>query len=166
MIPVLKDFFKKHPLISPRTFLGDAAFDSIEIYKYLLQEAPFETAYIPLKNKLKMKGVDYIVNEEGIPCCPHDISLSMKREGSKSHLRCGLPTMRFVCPKMKWEYRKDMGNSKRVCHCDNPCTSSSCGRMPYVYPEQNLRAYPGTARGTDEWDSTYKIRVNVEKFIN
>ena len=166
LIPVLKDFFKKHPLINPKTFLGDAAFDSIEIYKYLLQETSFERAYIPLKNKLKIEGVDYSVNEEGIPCCPNDPSLLMKREGSKSHLRCGLPTMKFVCPKMKWEYNKTTKKSKRVCHCENPCTSSSCGRMIYVYPEQNLRAYPGTIRGTEEWDSTYKIRVNVEKSIN
>ena len=165
-IPVLKDFFEKHPLINPRTFLGDAAFDSIEIYKYLLQETSVEKAYIPLKTKLKIEGVDYSVNEEGIPCCPHDPSLVMKREGSKSHLRCGLPTMKFVCPKMKWEYNKNTGKSKRVCHCENPCTESSCGRMIYIYPEKNLRAYPGTVRGTEEWDSTYKIRANVEKSIN
>ena len=38
--------------------------------------------------------------------------------------------------------------------------------MIYIYPEQNLRAYPGTIRGTEEWDSTYKIRVNVEKAIH
>ena len=38
--------------------------------------------------------------------------------------------------------------------------------MIYIYPEQNLRAYPGTVRGTDKWDSTYKVRVNVEKSIN
>jgi len=49
LIPTLKDFFQKHPLINPKTFLGDAAFDSIEIYKYLLQETSFEKAYIPLK---------------------------------------------------------------------------------------------------------------------
>ena len=79
LIPVLKDFFKKHPLINPKTFLGDAAFDSIEIYKYLLQETSFEKAYIPLRNKLKIEGVNYSVNEEGIP------------------------TMKFVCPKMKWD---------------------------------------------------------------
>lgn len=166
LIPVLKDFFRKHPLINPKTFLGDAAFDTTLIYKYLLQETSFEKAYIPLKNKLKIEGADYAVNEEGVPCCPHDPSLLMKREGSKSHLRCGLPTMKFVCPKMKWEYNKTTKKSKRVCHCDNPCTSSSCGRMIYVYPEQNLRAYPGTIRGTEEWDNTYTIRVNVEKSIN
>ena len=49
---------------------------------------------------------------------------------------------------------------------DNPCTTSSCGRMIYIYPEKNLRAYPGCVRDTEEWDSTYKIRVNVEKAIN
>lgn len=30
LLPVLKEFFKKHPFIHPKTFLGDAAFDSIE----------------------------------------------------------------------------------------------------------------------------------------
>ncbi len=35
LIPVLKDFFQKHPLINSKIFLGDAAFDFIEIYKYL-----------------------------------------------------------------------------------------------------------------------------------
>ena len=38
--------------------------------------------------------------------------------------------------------------------------------MFYIYPEKNLRAYPGVLRGTDEWANTYKIRVNVEKSIN
>jgi hypothetical protein len=38
--------------------------------------------------------------------------------------------------------------------------------MIYIYPEKNLRAYPGTARGTEAWHATYKIRANVEKSIN
>lgn len=103
LVPTLEDFFQKHPLINPKTFLGDAAFDSIGIYKYLLQETSFEKAYIPLKNKLKAEEIDYTVNDDGIPCCLQDASLPIKREGSKSHLRCDLPTMKFVCPKMKWE---------------------------------------------------------------
>ena len=74
--------------------------------------------------------------------------------------------MKFVCPKMKWEYNKTDKTKRRVCHCDNPCTTSSCGRMIYVYPEKNLRAYPGVERGAEEWEETYKIRVNVEKSIN
>lgn len=166
LIPTFKDFFRKHPLINPKTFLGDAAFDSIEIYKYLLQEASFEQAYIPLNGRISLPESDCPRNKDGVPCCPKDPSLPMRREGSKSHLRCGLPTMKFVCPKMKWKWDRATKKSKRICHCDHPCTTSSCGRMIYIYPEQNLRAYPGTVRGTDKWDSTYKIRVNVEKSIN
>ena len=166
LLPVLIDFFRKHPLIVPKTFLGDAAFDSIKIYKSLFEEIGFQKAFIPLKTKLSIEGVDYTVNENGIPCCPHDPSLQMKREGSKSHLRSKLPTMKFVCPKMKWMYDKDTQKSFRKCHCENPCTTSSCGRMIYIYPEKNLRAYPGVERGSQEWKDTYKIRVNVEKSIN
>ena len=38
--------------------------------------------------------------------------------------------------------------------------------MFYVYPEKDLRAYPGTIRGTNEWEETYKIRSVVEQSIN
>ena len=161
-----KDFLKNHPLINPKTFLGDAAFDAINIYKSLFEEIGFQKAFIPLKTKLSVEGTDYTVNENGIPCCPHDPSLPMRREGSRSHLRSKLPTMKFVCPKMKWKYNPADKSKHRVCHCDNPCTSSSCGRMIYIYPEKNLRAYPGVERGSQEWEDTYKIRVNVEKSIN
>ncbi len=166
LIPTLKDFKERHPLINPKIFLGNAAFDTIEIYKSLFEDFKFQKAFIPLKVKLSLDNVDYTFNENGIPCCPHDSSLPMKREGSKSHLKSNLLTMKFVCPKMKWEYNREDKSKRRVCHCDNPCTTSSCGRMIYVYPEKNLRAYPGVERGSQEWDDTYKIRVNVEKSIN
>jgi transposase len=166
LIPVLKDFFDKHPLINPKTFLGDAAFDSIQIYRDLLLDLKFDKACVPLKTKLTLENADCPLNEDGIPCCPRDSSLPMKREGSKSHLRSGIPSMKFVCPKIKWIYDKETKKSKRVTLCENPCTNSSCGRMFYIYPEKNLRAYPGTTRGTQEWDTTYKIRVAVEKSIN
>ena len=166
LLPVLIDFFQKHPLINPKTFLGDAAFDTIEIYKALLDDLGFEKAFIPLRTKLSMEENGYTFNENGVPCCPHDSTLPMKREGSKSHLRSKLPSMKFVCPKMKWEYNRETKTKRRVCRCENPCTTSSCGRMIYIYPEKNLRAYPGVERGSVEWDETYKIRVNVEKSIN
>jgi len=30
------------------------------------------------------------------------LTLPMKTEGNTSHLRCGIKTFKFVCPKMKW----------------------------------------------------------------
>lgn len=156
----------RHPLIRPKVFLGDAAFDSIEIYKSMLEDLNFRKAFIPLKVKLTMDAVDYSFNENGIPYCLHDSTLPMKREGSRSHLKSGIPSMKFVCSKMKWEYNREDKSKRRVCHCDNLCTTSSCDRMIYVYPEKYLRAYPGVERGSEEWNETYKIRVNVEKTIN
>ena len=73
-----------------------------------------------------------------------------------SLLKSKISTMKFVCPQMKLEYNKADKTNRRVCHCDNPCTTSSCGRMIYVYPEKNLRAYPGVERGSAEWEETYK----------
>ena len=171
LIPTLKDFFKIHPLINPKTFLGDAAFDSVQLYKDLLtgdtfgEDRHFRKAYIPLNGRASLETKDYAINENGIPCCPNNPSLPMKPESSKSHLRCGLTTFKFVCPKMKF-VKCDDGKYHRVTSCEKPCTDSRCGRMVYVYPEKDLRAYPGAVRGTQEWDDTYKIRSAVERSIN
>lgn len=170
LIPTLKDFFKMHPLINPKVFLGDAAFDSAALYKELLSgdtfgdNRHFSIAYIPLNSRAHLENVDYTINEEGIPCCPYDSSLTMKYEGT-SKLRSGVKRYKFVCPKIKWTYDKTTGKRCRECHCHAPCTSSKSGRMIYIYPEKDLRAYPGTLRGTEEWDNTYKIRTVVERDI-
>lgn len=164
LIPTLIDFFKKHPLINPKYFLGDSAFDTVGIYKSLLQELHFEKAFIPLNQRSALENKDYEVNEDGIPCCPHEPSLLMKYEGT-SKLNSGVTRYKFVCPKIRWR-KKDNGKYHRICLCDNPCTNSTSGRMIHLYPEKDLRAYPGTLRGTDEWDSTYKVRAVVEKSIN
>ena len=80
-------------MINPKTFLGDAAFDAVELYKNLLtgdtfgKETHFQKAYIPLNSRAGLENLDYAVNENGSPCYPLDSSLSMKPEGSKSNLR-------------------------------------------------------------------------------
>ena len=155
-----KDFLNTHPDI-----VVEKKPDSPDEDKSLFEDIGFHKAFIPLRVKLSMEGTDYTVNENGIPCCPHDSTLPMKREGSKSHLRSKLPTMKFVCPKMKWMRDKQTGKTYRKCHCDNPCTTSSCERMIYIYPEKNLRAYPGVKRGSRESHSLLPYLLRI-KFIN
>lgn len=92
-------------------------------------------------------------------------TLPMKYE-CISKLRSGVPRYKFVCPKMIWDYNPKTKRAHRKCICDNPCTDSKCGRMIYIDPEKNLRAYQDTLRGTPEWDLTYKIRTTVERSIN
>ena len=52
LLPTLKDFKTRHPSIKPSIFLGDAAFDTIEIYKSLFEDFNFPKAFIPLKVKI------------------------------------------------------------------------------------------------------------------
>lgn len=67
---------------------------------------------------------------------------------------------KWCCPKYKFV------NRKRICTCENPCTSSQIGRVVFTYPDKNFRLYPGTLRGTEEWNRLYKIRNVVEQSIN
>ena len=109
LIPTLKDFFLAHPLINPKTFLGDTAFDSAGLYKALLSGDTFGIdeegngihfgkAFIPLNSRAHLENKDYTVNDNGIPCCPSDGSLEMIYEGT-SKLRSGVTRYKFVCPK-------------------------------------------------------------------
>lgn len=170
LIPTLTDFFKKHPLINPKTFLGDSAFDSAAIYRDLLtgetfgENRRFQKAYIPLNQRSGLENADYSINENGVPCCPNNPKLPMIPE-NMSKRRNGITRFKFVCPKMKWT-KDDNGKYRRVTLCDNPCTPSLSGRMVYVYPEKDLRACPGTVRGTNEWNDNYKIRCVAEQTIN
>lgn len=171
LIPTLRDFFSKHPLINPKTFLGDAAFDSCQLYNELLtgstlgEDKHFSKAYIPLNSRSGITNPDCKINGNGIPCCPKDSSLPMKPEGS-SKRKNGLTRYKFVCPKIKYVYDKTTRKTHRKCMCDSPCTTSPSGRMVHIYPEKDLRAYPGVLRGTEEWNNTYKIRTAVERDIN
>ena len=70
LLPTLKDFKTRHPGIKSSIFLGDAAFDTIEIYKSLFEDFNFTKAFIPLKVKLSMDSVKYTINENGIPFLP------------------------------------------------------------------------------------------------
>ena len=155
LIPTLKEFFSKHPLINPKIFLGDAAFDTARLYKVLLtgdtfgDDKHFSKAYIPLSARSGLENPDYIINENGIPCCPNDPSPPIKYECT-SKLRSGVVRFKFVCPKMTWAYDKSTPKAQRQCCCENPCTTSRCGRMAYVYPKKDLRAYPGAIQGTKE----------------
>lgn len=169
LLPVLGDFFETHPGIKPQTFLGDAAFDAVHIYQGLLsadafgENKCFDKAYIPLNARGNFKSDDYTINADGIPCCPKDKALTMRPEGT-SKLRGNVKRFKFVCPKMRWVKCND-GKYRRRTHCKDPCTTSRCGRMIYVYPEKDLRTCPGVIRGTDDWNRNYKDRCAVERTI-
>ena len=162
--PMLTDFYSLHPSFKHNDFLGDAAFDAIGSYEFLLQKdsngnSLFNRAFIPLNSRASSDKADVPINDDGIPVCPFDNSLKLKSNGS-CKLKSQHTRHKWTCPKTK------RVGTKLICTCDNPCTTSKYGRVTYTYPDDNLRLYPGTLRGTNEWSKVYKIRVVVEKAIN
>ncbi len=157
--PILTDYLSAHPSFHPHTFLGDASFDSADIYGFLLKDSGFSRALIPYnpRNESPLTKVGY--NEYGYPTCPNDASLAMKycgttkEKGRSDHIK-------WCCPKVH------MVKGQWVCDCENPCSTAKKGRTSYTYEHMELRLFPGIQRDSQEWNSLYKIRMVVERAIN
>jgi hypothetical protein len=158
--PVLTDFFDAHPhfVRTYHTFIGDSAFDKYDTYSMLRHDFHFPRMCIPLNPRNSSSAhTDFDVN--GTPLCPLDNTpfTFLGVSGGKNRSK----RLKFVCHKSV----SLKGSSKRVCICDNPCTSSPYGRCVYTYPDKNLRLYPGITRGTEHWDNLYHHRTLVERSI-
>ena len=168
--PVLSDFFEAHPHFSYKTFLGDASFDSYDIYKMLRFDFNFDRMVIPL-NFRNSSSAHTDFDEFGIPVCPIDktpFSFAGSCRGKNRSER-----FKFVC------HKSVPVTKQKACICDTPCTDSAYGRCVYIYPHKNLRLYPGIPRGSEHWDNLrrelvsrdprktylYKHRVLVERTI-
>ncbi len=122
-------------------------------------QALFKKAFIPLNSRATSDKPNCPINDDGIPVCPNDHSLTMLH-GGICHEVGRADRIKWRCPKT------NIVNGNWICSCENPCTDAKHGRTAYTTPSKNLRLYPGTIRGTEEWDKIYKIRCNVEQTIN
>lgn len=157
--PVLSDFFSAHPDFHPNTFLGDAAFDSADIYGFLKNEFGYQKVLLPYnpRNESSLKKVGY--NEYGYPTCPNDPLLAMKY--------CGITKEEGRSDRIKWRCPKvHMKNGHWICECEHPCSTAKKGRTTYTYENMDFRMFPGIQRNTPEWDALYKIRTSIERAIN
>jgi len=161
--PVLLDFRKAHPDFRYSTFAADAAFDSYDNYRFLLKEYGFEKAVIPLnpRNSSNSDAKDF--NENGTPLCPLDQTPFLFHSisgGTHRSLR-----LKYICPKTK-TLRLKSGGATRRCVCETPCSNSKYGKCIYVYPDKNLRLYPGLSRDDPAFETIYKQRAAVERSIS
>lgn len=161
LLPVLRDFQSAHPTLHYSTFMGDAAFDSYNLYGALLGEHGFSRAIIPTNPRNSAAAPSVDLNEHGIPLCPVDKS-PLQYMGVCDGINRS-KRIKFLCPKSQ-PIRSPHGRTW-VCRCEHPCSPSTYGRCVYIYPDADKRLYPGILRGSPEWDVLYSRRVTVERSI-
>ena len=162
--PVLTDFFKKHNLFQYSTFLGDAAFDSYDIYSMLKNDFKFKRVCIPLNptaylsiQEIQKLPIHFLISLEirFVLLTVTQFTYLGKSGGKNRSLR-----FKWVC------HNSIPKGNTRVCICENPCTDSSYGKSAYTYPDKNFRDCPGIPRNTEHWNNLYKHRVLIERTIN
>ena len=161
LLPVLRDFRDAHLALHDATFLGDAAFDSYELYSALLGEYGFQRAVIPINPRGASKARPADLNEHGIPLCPRDGSPLVFHSVCRGKNRS--MRLKFICPKA--ERIKSPNGVTWRCRCDQPCSTSTYGRCVYLYPDADKRLYPGILRDSILWRRLYNQRVSVERSI-
>jgi len=161
LLPVLRDFRAAHPSLEYSTFMGDSSFDSYDLYAALLGKYGFSRAVIPMNPRNSAGKSNNEYDESGIPLCPAD------KTPLRFHSVCGgknrSKRIKFICPKSQTV--QTLRGVTWKCRCENPCSPSAYGRSVYIYPDANIRLYPGIIRDTPEWDALYTRRVEVERSI-
>jgi len=161
--PVLWDFRAAHPSLRYGTFSGDAAFDTYDNYRFLLKDYGFDRVVVPINPRNSAAHDNKKFNENGTPLCPLDgtpFLFHSKSGGKKRSAR-----LKYICPKTETLRLKSRGSTRR-CFCETPCSNSKYGNCVYVYPQKNLRLYPGLSRDSDDFVALLNRRTAVERSIN
>jgi len=161
--PVLTDFQNTHPNLHYGTFSGDAAFDSYDNYRFLLNDYRFKKAVIPMNPRRGLPATDIGYNENGTPLCPLDAT-PFKPDGSANGARRS-PRLKFVCPAYKFVQMQNGRYTKRS-QCPTPCSPAKYGRSVYLQQNKNLRLYPGISRDDPAFAEICSRRTAVERTIN
>lgn len=161
LIPVLNTYFSIHPNFTYKYFLGDSGFDSVDNYTYLAKDKKI-IPIIPLNQRNKSSLPKPGLSPNGIPTCPNNHTLEMKFDGITRE-KGRSERIKFLCPKSK-KIRVN-GRTAYSLSCDNPCTSSKCGRVIQASINSDYRLNTLVPRNTQQWEDLYKIRTICERAI-
>lgn len=161
LIPALETFFHKHPEFSYKYFLGDSGFDADDNYAYLYERQNM----IPIinlnpRNQPKLPQPNF--NEFGVPTCPYNSNLPMKYDGVIRG-KGRADRIKYLCPKVK--KTKTNGKTTYILSCDNPCTTSKCGRIKNLTIHHNYRFNASIPRSELKWKKLYRLRTVCERSI-
>ena len=161
LIPALETHFQLHPDFSYKYFLGDSGFDADDNYAYLHKKNIMPIINLNPRNSPGLPEPGF--NEVGIPLCPNDSSLPMTYDGiCKEKGRAD--RIKYLCPKSKKTTIN--GKTEYILSCENPCTSSKCGRTKNLTIHHNYRFNTSMPRDSIKWQKLYKLRTICERSIS
>lgn len=161
LIPVLDNYFNIHPKFKYFYFLGDSGFDATDNYTYLVKDKNM-IPIIPLNQRNQSNLPKPGFSPIGVPTCPYDSSLEMKYDGITRE-KGRSDRIKYLCPKSS--KCRINGRTAYKLSCDNPCTSSKCGRVIQVSINSDYRLNTEVPRNTQQWQNLYKIRTVCERAI-
>ncbi len=131
LIPAMENFFNHHPNFNIWVMTADSGFNDVPRYRYPFQNHGILPLITLNPRNTKQNFGKQGTNENGIPTCPKYPSLPLKWDGP---CKCKNKAFRnkLICPKTT-----KLPAGKYVCSCEYKCTSSDCGRMFYIYPQDN-----------------------------
>ena len=156
LIPTLNKFFSKHDF-KYKYFLGDASFDAVDNYKYLYKDKNI-IPIILLRRAPSSPMPGF--NENGVPTCPNDNKLLMKFDGITRE-KGRSDRIKWICPKSK--KTRINGKTQYILTCENPCTTSKCGKIYQVPIDNNIRMHTVIPRNSSKWNNLYKTRTIIER---
>ncbi|WP_243447262.1 hypothetical protein [Clostridium tetani] len=144
-------------------FLGDAAYDCDDNYKYLIKDCNI-IPIIPInpRNSSDLPQPSGFT-DNGVPLCPKDSSIPMNSDGFTREKGRSMG-VKWLCPKSKKVRIND--KTKYILSCENPCTSSPCGRIYHPTINKDFRLNCPIPRNTEKWNNLYKIRTTTERTNN
>ncbi len=144
---------KLFPNFTFKTFIADSAHDNYPFYKLLNQWHIEPFIVLNPKNTGNLTYENFSINDQGHPICSG--GFEMKHDGyCDDRMR-----IKWRCP---LKAQKHFPNNY-VCTALNYCSPSLYGRTVYTYPEQNLRLFTKTPRGSTEWKNTFNKRSGSER---
>lgn len=160
LIPSLETFFQLHPNFSYKYFLGDSGFDADDNYAYLHNRQIMPIINLNPRNSSNLSQPNF--NNLGVPLCPNDTSLPMVYDGITRE-KGRADRIKYICPNVK--KTRVNGKTTYLLHCDNPCTTSTCGRMKNITIHNDYRFNTSMPRDSLKWQKLYRLRTICERSI-
>ncbi|MFD3158411.1 transposase [Haloimpatiens sp. FM7330] len=163
LIPIMRRYFAMHQDFKYNYFLGDAAYDCDDNYKYLIEDCN-TIPIIPInpRNSSDLPQPSGFT-DDGVPLCPKDSSLPMKFDGITREKGRSM-RVKWICPKSKKVNIK--GKTQYILSCKNPCTPSPCGRIYHPTINKEFRLNCPVPRNSEKSTKLYKIRTITERTNN